>query len=75
MPLCRHSFTPTRRQAASVEPIMRLMAGILLDAVRCFQRHFDARESNRRQDFREVESWIFDDMGNGPSLSWTFATG
>jgi hypothetical protein len=42
------------------------MAGILLDAVRCFQRHFDARESNRRQEFREAKSWIFEDMGNGP---------
>ena len=59
-------FYPARRHAASVEPIMRLMAGILIDAVRCFQRHFDARESKRRQEFREAKSWIFDDMGNGP---------
>jgi hypothetical protein len=59
-------FYPARRHAASVEPIIRLMAGILIDAVRCFQRHFDARESNRRQEFREAKSWIFDDMGNGP---------
>jgi hypothetical protein len=59
-------FYPARRHAASVEPIIRLMAGVLIDAVRCFQRHFDARESNRRQEFREAKSWIFDDMGNGP---------
>jgi hypothetical protein len=59
-------FYPARRHAASVEPIMRLMAGILIDAVRCFQRHFAARESNRRQEFREAKSWIFDDMGIGP---------
>jgi hypothetical protein len=68
-------FYPTRRQAASVEPIMRLMAAILIDAVRCFQRHFDARESNQWQEFREAKSWIFEDMGNGPFSSWTFATG
>ena len=59
-------FSPARRHVASVEPMIRLMAGILIDAVRCFQRHFDARESNRRQEFREAKSWIFDDMGNGP---------
>jgi len=35
MPLCPHSFTP-RAPAASVEPIVRLMASILIDAVRCF---------------------------------------
>jgi hypothetical protein len=47
-------FSP-RRHAASVEPIMHLMAAILIDAVRCFQRHFDAREPNRRQEFREAK--------------------
>jgi|SRR5216684_4511948 len=36
-------FYPARRGAASVEPIMRLMAGILIDAVRCFQHSFEAR--------------------------------
>src|SRR5271170_2140270 len=59
-------FYPARRHAASVEPIMRLMAGILIDAVRCFQLHLDARESKRRQEFREAKSWIVDDLGNGP---------
>jgi|SRR5580698_8573243 hypothetical protein len=59
-------FYPVRRHAGSLEPIMRLMARILIDAVRCFQRHFAARESNRRQEFREAKSWIFDDTRNGP---------
>jgi hypothetical protein len=59
-------FYPARRGAASVEPIMRLMAGILIDAVRCFQRNFEARHSDRRQEFREAQFWIFDDKANGP---------
>jgi len=59
-------FYPERRGAASVEPIMRLMAGILIDAVRCFQRNFEARHSDRRQEFREAQFWIFDDKANGP---------
>jgi hypothetical protein len=59
-------FYPARRGAASVEPIMRLMAGILIDAVRCFQRNFEARRSDRRQEFSEAQFWIFDDKVNGP---------
>jgi hypothetical protein len=59
-------FYPARRGAASVEPIMRLMAGILIDAVRCFQHSFEARRSDRRQEFSEAQFWIFDDKGNGP---------
>lgn len=59
-------FYPARRGAASVEPIMRLMAGILIDAIRCFQRNFEVRSSDRRQEFREAQFWIFDDKANGP---------
>src|SRR6202035_2415415 len=59
-------FYPARHRSASVESIMRLMAVILIDAVRCFQRNFEARHPNRRQQFREAQSWIFDDRGNGP---------
>src|SRR5277367_2851728 len=59
-------FYPGRRGSASIEPIMRLMAGILIDAVRSFQRNFDARDSSRRQEFREAQLWIFDNAGKGP---------
>jgi hypothetical protein len=44
-------FYPARPGSASVEPIMRLMAGILIDAVRCFQNNFEARHPSRRQEF------------------------
>jgi hypothetical protein len=59
-------FYPARRGSASVEPIMRLMAGIVIDAVRCFQRNFEAHHPSRRQELREAQFWIFDDRGNGP---------
>jgi hypothetical protein len=45
---------------------MRLMAGILIDAVRCFQNNFEARHPSRRQEFREARLWIFDDRETGP---------
>jgi hypothetical protein len=59
-------FYPARRGSAAVEPIMRLMTGLLIDAVRCFQRTFEAHHPDRRQEFREAQLWIFDDMGTGP---------
>lgn len=59
-------FYPARRGSASVEPIMRLMAGILIDAVRCFQNNFEAGHPGKRQEFREARLWIFDDRGTGP---------
>ncbi len=59
-------FYPARRGLASVQPIKHLMAGILIDAVRCFQRNFEAHHASKRQEFREAEFWIFDDKGNGP---------
>ncbi len=49
-----------------MEPVIRLMGGILIDAVRCFQRNFEALDLNRRLEFREAKFWIFDHEGNGP---------
>jgi len=59
-------FYPARRGSASVEPIMRLMGGILADAVRCVQRNFEAKSPSRRQEYREARFWIFRDKGDGP---------
>jgi hypothetical protein len=59
-------FYSARRGAVAAEPVTRLMAGVLVDAVRSFQRNFDAHRSDRRQEFREVQSWIFDNKGTGP---------
>jgi len=59
-------FYPARRGSASIEPIMRLMGGILADAVRCVQRNFEAKSPSRRQEYREAKFWIFHDKGGGP---------
>jgi hypothetical protein len=59
-------FYPARPGSASVEPIIRLMAGVLIDAVRSFQSNFEARNAGRRQEFLEARLWIFDDRGTGP---------
>src|SRR5258708_10609300 len=58
-------FYPARRSSASVEPIMRLMSGILADAVRSFQRNFEAQTARRREEFKEARHWIFQ-KGDGP---------
>jgi hypothetical protein len=59
-------FYPARRGLASVEPIMRLMGGILADAVRSFQRNFEAQGASRRLEYREARQWLFDDKEDGP---------
>ncbi len=59
-------FYPARRGTAEVEPIMRLMGGILADAVRTFQRNFEAKNPIKRQEFREARFWIFHDKTDGP---------
>ena len=59
-------FYPARRGSAEIEPILRLMGGILADAVRSFQRNFDAKSASRRQEFREARTWIFHKNLDGP---------
>ncbi len=59
-------FYPPRRGTAEVEPIMRLMGAILIDAIRCFQNNFEARLPSARNEFREAQFWIFDDYADGP---------
>jgi hypothetical protein len=67
-------FYPPRRGSASVEPIMRLMGAVLIDAVRCFQRNFEAHHKNGRQEFKEAQFWLFYDNEDGPFLSDLCAT-
>ena len=59
-------FYPARRNSASAEPIMRLMGGVLADAVRSFQRNFGANQREKRQEFSEARFWIFEDKSDGP---------
>ena len=59
-------FYPARRGSASVEPIMRLMGGVLADAVRSFQRNFEAQAWSSRHEFSEARRWLFDTKEDGP---------
>ncbi len=58
-------FYGARRGAATIEPLRRLMVAMLVDAVRCFQTKFGARQPATRQEFVEVRSWIFSDEDKG----------
>src|SRR6266446_6303520 len=58
-------FHGARRPTAAAEPLGRLMVAMLVDAVRCFQTKFEARQPARRQEFAEVRSWIFSNEENG----------
>ena len=39
----------------------RLVIAIIQDAVECFQKHINARDSKRRQLFVDAEAWIVDE--------------
>jgi hypothetical protein len=54
-------FHQRANSASSGEPLRRLLVALLLDAIRCVQKTFDARQSARRQDYGDARSWIFSD--------------
>jgi hypothetical protein len=57
-------LTPVQYYTAPVvSPYHRLLLAILEDAIRCFQRNFDARDGARRILFHETEEWLFDSRG------------
>jgi hypothetical protein len=58
-------FYGARRGTSEIEPLHRLMIAMLVDAVRCFETRFDARQPARCQEFAEVRSWIFSDADDG----------
>lgn len=59
-------FYGVRRGTSELEPLRRLMVAMLADAVRCFQTKFDRRQPGKRQEFAEVQCWLFSDGGDGP---------
>ena len=50
---------------ASATPCQRLLAAILEDAIRCFQKNCGARSMRRHIIFQEAEAWLFDRRGTG----------
>src|SRR2546428_2319125 len=55
-----------RRGSAAMEPMKRLMMAILVDAIRCYQRNFDAVTLRKRREFGEAQNWLFKDRNDGP---------
>ena len=59
-------FYGPRRDTLESEPLRRLMSTMLIDAIRCFQTKFKRHQSGRRQEFAEVQSWLFSSRDEGP---------
>ena len=58
-------FYGARRGASATEPWRRLMAAMLVDAVRCYETRFQARQAAGRQESAEAQVWIFSDGDDG----------
>jgi hypothetical protein len=59
-------FSDGHRRAARSEPLRRLMAAILEDAIRCFRTNINARRAPRRLEFWEAKQWFFGSEAEGP---------
>jgi hypothetical protein len=55
----------SRRGSAALEPLKRLMMAILLEALRSYQRNFEAATLRKRREFREAQNWVFTDGNDG----------
>ena len=65
-----HDFDPVLSSQASLpppdSPERRLLAAVLEDAVRTFQKLSRARDFRGRRLFREVEEWFASEYGDSP---------
>ena len=59
-------FYGPRRGTLESEPRRRLMSAVLIDAVRSYQTKFKRYQSGRRQEFAEIQSWLFSGRDDGP---------
>lgn len=53
----------------------QLLAALLADAIRCYQRNYFAHSRGRRRLFREAEQWLMDPApvdGSGPAFSFSY---
>jgi hypothetical protein len=57
--------------AGSPTPYHHLLAAILEDAIRCFQKNCGACSVRRHTMFREAEEWLFDSRGTAFTSSLT----
>ena len=54
-------FYGTCRGSSPTEPCRRLIAVMLLDALRCYQGNYEAKQGARHQQFTEADAWIYSD--------------
>jgi hypothetical protein len=57
-------LTPAQYYQATVaDPCHHLLAAVLEDAIRCFQKNFEAKNTRRHIMFQEAEEWLFETDG------------
>ena len=62
--LTPEQYYDERRDDSVLRPIKRLMLAILEDALRCLQKHADAKSGARRLMYWEAERWLCSEGGN-----------
>jgi hypothetical protein len=67
-------FHDGRTDTATAEGLRYLMVAVLVDAIRCVQTKFAARQPSTREEFAEARSWIFANEDTQCSLSRRYAT-
>ncbi len=63
-PLLPVQYFQTLQNKALLEPERRLMAAVLEDAILCYRRYMAARDTKKKNIFREAEDWIFDNKSD-----------
>ena len=59
-------FSGARRGTAESEPVKRLMAAILQDAIDCFRNNINARTPLRHREHFQARDWLFGSGAEGP---------
>jgi hypothetical protein len=62
--LTPEQFYDERRDDSVMRPIKRLMLAVLEDALRCLQKHAEAKSGARRLMYWEAEQWLCNERGN-----------
>jgi hypothetical protein len=64
-------YTDLVRRNHTLEGELKLLMAVLEDAIRCYLRNLDAKDSERRREFVEVRNW-FESTVAGPAGIFSF---
>jgi hypothetical protein len=64
-------YTDLVRRNHTLEGELKLLLAVLEDAIRCYLRNLDAKDSERRREFVEVRNW-FESTVAGPAGIFSF---